>query len=69
MVISGCFRALCARNSSTLWKIFFRFFHAMEDFLVIFPRYGRFFWEFSTLWKISFHGVESVFHGVAERVA
>jgi hypothetical protein len=39
---------------STVWKLFARFFHAMEDFLPIFPRYGKIFHDFSMLWK-NFH--------------
>ena len=34
---------------STVWKIFQRFFHSMENFLRFFPRYGKNFGEFSTL--------------------
>ena len=52
-------------ESSTLWKIFGRIFHAMEDYLPHcgktgpnLPRYGRFLGESSTLWKIFFHTVE-----------
>jgi ABC-type spermidine/putrescine transport system permease subunit I len=51
---------------STLWKTFPGFFHAMEDFFphhgkngLNFPRYGRFYLQSSTLWKIFFHSVEN----------
>ena len=56
-----------------------KFFHAMEDFFPIFPRYGRFYGDFSTLWKIFlgiFHAMEDFLpwcgkcvSWVAERVA
>ena len=44
---------------STLWKLFSRFFHSMENFLRFFPRYGKNYGEFSTLWKTFFHTVEN----------
>jgi hypothetical protein len=44
---------------STLWKNFFRIFHAMEKFCLDFPRHGKFLSKFSTLWKTFFHGVEN----------
>ena len=44
---------------STVWKLFLRFFHSMENFLRFFPRYGKIFGEFSTLWKTFFHTVEN----------
>jgi NDP-sugar pyrophosphorylase family protein len=52
---------------STPWKMFGGVFHAMENFSDIFPRYGRFSEEFSTLWKKVFHAVENpdgFFHAV-----
>lgn len=36
-----------------------RIFHGMENFSAIFPRYGKLFRKFSTLWKIFFHTVEN----------
>ena len=44
---------------STVWKIFSRFFHAMENIWPIFPRNGKTFREFSTQWKNIFHSVEN----------
>ena len=58
---------------STLWKLFVRVFHAMENFfpqygkrwvfgvarMRNFPRYGNFLCEFSTPWKTFFHTVEN----------
>ena len=44
---------------STVWRIFQRIFHSMENFLRFFPRYGKNFGEFSTLWKTYFHTVEN----------
>ena len=49
---------------STVWKLFLRFFHSMENFLRFFPRYGKNFGEFSTLWKKYrrvFHAMENFF--------
>ena len=34
-------------------------FHSMEDFLTIFPCYGKYFRQFSILWKKCFHAVEN----------
>jgi hypothetical protein len=31
----------------------------MENFFAIFPRYGKFLGDFSTLWKTFFHSVEN----------
>jgi hypothetical protein len=44
---------------STLWKIFGRVFHTMENFCLVFPRHGKILGEFSTPWKTFFHGVEN----------
>jgi hypothetical protein len=37
----------------------FRIFHAMENFFAVFPRYGKLFSNFSTVWKTFFHTVEN----------
>ena len=34
-------------------------FHTMEKFSRIFPQYGKYFRDFSTLWKNFFHSVEN----------
>jgi hypothetical protein len=44
---------------STAWKMWQRFFHGMENFSGIFPRHGKVFRRFSTLWKKVFHTVEN----------
>ena len=40
----------------------------MEKLGVIFPRYGKVFGDFSTLWKNIFHGVEKFWAGGLARV-
>jgi hypothetical protein len=49
----------CRYKFSTVWKTFSRFFHGMEEFLTIFPCYGKYFRQFSILWKKCFHAVEN----------
>ena len=41
------------------WKNSGRFFHAMENFSAVFPRYGKSGACFSRLWKKVFHSVEN----------
>ena len=36
-----------------------RFFHSMENFFALFPRYGKLIPHFSTVWKTFFHTVEN----------
>ena len=59
-----------ALDVSTPWKNLPGFFHAMENFSDIFPRYGKISADFSTLWKKVFHAVENpdgFFHAVEKR--
>ena len=41
-----------------------RFFHSMENFLTIFPCYGKYFRQFSMVWKKCFHAVENFCFGL-----
>ena len=43
-----------------LWK---NIFHTVGKNSPIFPRYGKLFRDFSTLWKECFHGVENFNYG------
>ena len=63
--------AVSNRMFSILWKIFSRFFHAMEKYFPhcgkkrpIFPHNGKTFRDFSTQWKIFFHSVENLVLGL-----
>ena len=48
-----------SRHGSISDRILRCIFHAMENFFAVFPRYGKFLREFSTLWKTFFHTVEN----------
>jgi len=48
---------------STVWKIFLRFFHAMENFFASFPHYGK------LPEKAGFTGISGSYPGAVERNA